>query len=51
MISSDLNLKNKAIKQLLKLKRKIQNNNKAANKRKLRTKIKITNKKIKNLNQ
>ena len=51
MISSDLNLKNKAIKQLLKLKRKIQNNNKAANKRRLRTKIKITNKKIKNLNQ
>ena len=51
MISSDLNLKNKAIKQLLKLKRKIQNNNKIANKRRLRTKIKITNKKIKNLNQ
>ena len=51
MISSDLNLKNKAIKQLLKLKRKIQNNNKIANKRRLRTKIKITNKKIKSLNQ
>jgi hypothetical protein len=50
MISLDLNLKNKVIKQQLKLKKKIQNNNKIANKKRLKIKIKITNKKLKSLN-
>jgi len=50
MISLDLNLKNKVIKQQLKLKRKLQNNNKIANKKRHRIKIKITNKKLKSLN-
>ena len=50
MISLDLNLKNKVIKQQLKLKRKLQNNNKIAHKKRHRIKIKITNKKLKSLN-
>ena len=50
MISLDLNLKNKTIKQVVNHKRKIQNNNKMENKKNLRIKIKVANKKLKNLN-
>jgi len=49
MIFLDLNLKNKTINQVAKLKRKIQNNNKIASKKNNR--IKLANKKIKSLNQ
>lgn len=50
MISLDLNLKNKTIKQVVNHKRKIQNNNKMENKKNLRIKIKVANRKLKNLN-